>query len=81
MHVGDGNKPLGSFTNSLGKLRVRGASFWKNKKGELPRQFCQCFPCSEDTRKEDEVIIDADDREGDNQDAKPQAKAAGFAHN
>ena len=81
MHVGDGDKPLGFFTNSLGKLRVRGASFWKNRMGELPRHISKCFPCSENNGGEDEVIVDTGDDRGDNQDAKPQAKAASFAHN
>ena len=41
MRVGDGDRPIGFFTKSLHRQRVRGAGFWKARMSELPRHFCQ----------------------------------------
>ena len=66
----------------FGDLHVWGAGFWKTRAAELPRHFCQWFPCTQtqDNGAEGEDVFEAGTTEGDNQDAKPRAKTAGVGH-
>ena len=69
MHVGDGDKLLDFFTNSLGKLGLRGGGFWKNKATNFMPHLQHCFPYGEED--EEDVIFDGGKNQGGDQDKKP----------
>ena len=51
--VGEGDDDIGFFTNSLGKLRLRGKdTHWRTVANNFPDVDKQCFQCIEEANKD-----------------------------